>query len=369
MSIDFHGDTRPSMSYGASHSKMVNRYILFILMTAFCFLPGLSCARLPANGTLTPTSTSTLNPTTEISPTAIITPVSFGSKENPFVLGLVTQPGGSPIILEAGIQLASRLSQETGYQVLAKEFTDYPSLFDALKKNTVHIVFLPPLTYIYAHQRDLVEVSLLTDHFGVFLYGTQFLANKADNFKPFIDEDTGANTAGSDAALQQFQGKRPCWTEPSSISGYIYPDALLKTNSIQVQDPAELQTHAGVIRALFVRGICDFGATFSILGDPRTSEYVSDLPGVLDQVQVIWRSDAIIPNLNVSFNTSIATDLRKIFSDAFRSIAQTEDGRKNLSDANNYDIKDLKEYPDSTYDPLRDAIQADKSPLILMLGK
>jgi phosphonate transport system substrate-binding protein len=356
-----------SMIFGAERSLKIHRVFTYLVVVSFllALLPG--CSRLSPSAEPTPTVEPTVLP--EPTSTPYATPVPLGSEGNPFILALVTGPGGSPPALAAGIQVASRLTQETGYQVQAKEFTDYPSLFVDLKKNHAHITFLPPLTYIYARQRDLVEVSLLSDHFGVFLYGIQFLANKADNFTSYVDPDSGANTAGPDTALAQFKDKRPCWTEPSSISGFIYPASVLMANNISYQDPAELQTHAAVIRGLYVRGICDFGATYSILGDPRTSEYVSDLPGVLDQIQIIWRSDPVIPNLNVSFNQSVPPDLRKILSDGLIAMVQTEDGRRMLSDANDYDIKDLKEYPDSTYAPLRDAVNNTVSPLILMLGK
>jgi len=39
-----------------------------------------------------------------------------------------------------------------------------------------------------------------------------------------------------------------------------------------------------VVRALYVKGICDFGATYALAGDPRTaSAVVVDLPDVQDK--------------------------------------------------------------------------------------
>jgi phosphonate transport system substrate-binding protein len=356
------------MNYGSSHGVTRWRKIISILLAGIVLFSAAACELplLSALAPATPSPTATPDLALTPFPTATIAPV--GTDANPIRLALIAKSDVSQDRLQAGIAIASQLTQATGLTVHAQTYPDYPSLVDALQQGQIHIAFLPPLTYLYARERDLVQIALLANHFGVYLYGTQLIANQASGFTSYFDSTAGKNTVEPGEALQQFSGKRPCWTDPGSASGYIYPIGLLKANNIEIADPAIVQSHAGVIRALYVQGICDFGATYAGMGDPLTSNSVSDLPGVQNQIVILWRSDPVIPNLNVSFSTSLPVDIQDRLSGAFMSYAQTDEGRSTLSLANDYDIKDMQQYDDSAYDALRNAVNQSGTALINMIG-
>lgn len=334
---------------------------MILFLATACEQP-LFTALASATPSPTPTPDFALTPF----PTATVAPI--GTDDNPIRLALIANSDASQVRLQAGIDIASQLTEATGLTVHAQTYPDYPTLIAALQQGQLHIAFLPPLTYLYARERDLVQVKLLANHFGVYLYGTQLIANQASGFTPYFDSKTGQNTVEPGEALQQFAGKRPCWTDPGSPSGYIYPIGILKANNIETANPSIVQSHAGVIRALYVQGICDFGATYAGMGDPLSSNSVSDLPGVQNQIVVLWRSDPVIPNLNVSFSTILPDDIQDRLSGAFMNYAQTDEGRNALSLANDYDIKDLQQYDDTIYDALRDSVNQSGTALINFIG-
>ncbi len=312
---------------------------------------------LSATPTITPGPLTTPTPSPE--PTLTPTPKPVGDPTNPLVLGAVSE-NSSPEVTDANNLLADRLSQYSGLTVKSRIFTSYQSLIDEMLGRRVHVAWLPPMTYLYASQFGLAEVAIQVNHFGVYKYGSQFLANVSSGIVPYYDPISGFNSADAPTALAQFAGKRPCWVEPGSVSGYIVPAGILALNGIQTGEAAFTQSHAGVVRALYVKGVCEFGATFSISGDPRTASAVlEDLPDAIERIPVIWRTDAIIPNLNIAFIAGMPEDRAKALTAAYLQLARQEDGLPLLSlAAGNYQIDAIKPGDDAEYNPLRDIVAA-----------
>jgi phosphonate transport system substrate-binding protein len=255
--------------------------------------------------------------------------------------------------------------------VQSRVLPSYQALVDEISNRRVHIAWLPPLTYLYASRIGVAQAALLANHFGVFQYGSQFLANTSSGFTPYFDPISGLNSADAATALAQFNGLRPCWVDPGSASGYIVPAGLLALNQIPIGEPAFTQSHSSVVRSLYVKGVCDFGGTFAISGDPRTASTVlQDLPDAIERIPIIWRSDAIIPNLNISYIAGLPEDRVKALNASFLQIAQQPEGLALLSStADNYQVDALKPVDDSVYDRLREFVDALDLSLANYLGK
>ncbi|GAP05749.1 MAG TPA: hypothetical protein DEQ80_00450 [Anaerolinea thermolimosa] len=340
------------------------RSLLLMLLVISMALTG--C--LSATPTLTPGPLTTPTPTPL--PTATPTPQPLGHPTNPLILGVVTfenQPG----VAESTARLADQLAEQTGLSVQSLPVDSYQVLLEEFGARHVHIAWLPPLTYLVASQHGLARAALLTSHFGVYLYGTQFLANASSGFTIYFDPVRGVNLADAPEALSQFDGRRPCWVDPTSASGYLVPAGLLALHGIHTTEPAFTRSHAGVVRSLYVQGICDFGATFSISGDPRTATTVlNDLPDALERIPILWRSEPIIPNMNLSFITGLPESTEKQLIDAFLEIASSPEGLSLLSSsAGEYQIEALKPIEDSLYNPLREALDALQVNLNELIGK
>ncbi|GAP14430.1 ABC-type phosphate/phosphonate transport system, periplasmic component [Longilinea arvoryzae] len=303
-------------------------------------------------------------------PTPTFTPEPLGSEGNPVILGLVPAENAPDQAAQAAT-LAEKLSSAVGFSVNILVVDDYESLLAKMQAGSVHLVFLQPITYITAHQNQLADVALLTNHFGVYYYGAQFLANIDSGFSSYFDPNTNSNTADAATALGQLNGAKPCWADPTSVSGYILPAGILAQNEITVANGATLLSQTGIIRALYIKGICDFGVTFAISGDPRTSSAViNDLPDVRERVMILWQSDPVIPNLNLSYTPALPAEMRSVLTQTFLDLVKSDDGKALLAAAaGDYEIQDMRVVDDSVYDPLRSAVDALGLDVYQALGK
>ena len=142
------------------------------------------------------------------------------------------------------------------------------------------------------------------------------------------------------------------------MTGFILPESFLNANQIQTQQAALTQSHSAMIRALYITGICDFGASYVFSGDPRSaSNVIQDLTDVNEKIVPIWVSEAIIPNLNLSVHTIIPEELRQEILLSFLVLVKTEEGKQLMIEMNDYTIDDLMIINNSIYDPLRDILQ------------
>jgi phosphonate transport system substrate-binding protein len=330
---------------------------------------------LGACGRATPSPTPTVTPSATPGPTATPLPSRTptlpppASEENPLVLGILSETS-DPKAVAAGDEIAQQVARITNFKVQARLYTTTQGLLADLQASKVHVVFLQPFTYIYARQKGLVQPVLLTNHFGVYQYGSAIYANVASKFTIYFDPAKGQNTVDPATAFKQFDGKRPCWVEPASSSGYIVPLGMLTEKGVKLKEGVLTQSHTSVIRALYITGICDFGATFATTGDPRTAAAVTqDLTDVMNRIVLIYQIDPIIPNMNVSVLASLPRETRDDLVFALRDIVRGDKGKAAFSAAAAYDIADLKPIDDTLYDPLRTYLKYSGSSLETLLGK
>ncbi|MRR29526.1 hypothetical protein EG834_04160 [bacterium] len=319
------------------------------------------------------TATPTLDPTPTtgvIGPTATTPPMPLGDPSNPILIGYVLNQD-DPQSQAAIESLVQELDQRIGLTFGAVIFPTYEQMLDMLKAGNVHGAWLQPLTYIYASSQGLVDVQLLTNHFGTYYYGTQFLANVENGFTTYFDSQTNTATSDAETALRQLDGRRPCWTEEGSISGHIYPLGILQGLNINPLPGAIVQSHTAVIRSLYIKGICDYGVTFAYSGDPRTSSAViNDLPDVDQKVIVLWQSPPDIPNLNFSTIPSLPDPIRAKLVSVLVDLIKTDEGKALLTQANNaYDVQDLGVVDDSVYEPLRQTVRRSGITITDFLGR
>lgn len=343
------------------------RYVQFINLGLLLALGLLSFG---CQSTRTQESPS-LTETPSLSPSQTPTQPPLGSPDNPLILGFDTSQDPQNSNTDARQTLANEISNLSGISIQIKEYGSADDVFDAFAKGDIHLSWLYPLTYLAIHQKNHGTIGLLTNHFGTYFYGAQFLANVESGFVSYFDTSTNTSTASAEDALPQLNGKRPCWVDPGSLSGFILPNGFLEQNNIETQPGVITQNHTSVIRALYIKGICDFGATFSISGDPRTSSAIlNDLPDAVGRVIVLWQTPADIPNLNLTYQNSISDDIRATINQAFITWIKKEGSKLTLSTAlNNYEVQDLRIVDDSIYDPLRQAVDLSGVDVSAWIGR
>ncbi len=157
------------------------------------------------------------------------------------MLGIVSETNDPKAIAAAGV-IIDEIARITNFSVTPKIYSSHTALLADLQANKAHIVFLQPFTYIWAKQKGLAQVVLVTNHFGVYQYGGQFLANVTSKFTIFYDPAKDQNTVAPATALKQFDGKRPCWVDPTSAAGYIVPLGALANQGFKVKEGVMTQS-------------------------------------------------------------------------------------------------------------------------------
>jgi len=314
-----------------------------------------ACAQPTAAPAATEAPTTAAPATTEApteAPTAAAAAKPLGTADNPIIMALAPSATADQLTV-GGDAIAKQLNELTGYTFKVIIPNSYTALIEAMASGNAQIGWMPTFAYLLAKQKGAATVALVTVRNGSDFYGAQYVANVSSGFTPYFDPATNKNTADAPTALKQFDGKRPCFTDPLSTSGYIIPGGLLSQYGVKYRTPAAVQGHPAVVSALYVGGICDFGATYV---DARTS-IQKTYPDVMDKIVVIWRTDNIIPNDNVSYSSTMPADVAAKLTQALLDMSSTDSGREVLKNMG-YDIEGLKVAEDSFYDPFRAALQA-----------
>ena len=319
------------------------------LILANCSLPAIGLA--PATATATPTNVppeTTPTATSSAFPTA-----ELGLAENPLILALPPSVN-SPEQINAAKVIASLLTERTGYTVVTIAPNSYTELVDALSKGNAHIVLLNPYAYELAYQKDLVRASYAVIKEEEGTYGAQFLATRRGGFNSYFNQASGENTEDAPIALAQFAGKKPCWSDEMSPSGYVIPLGYLNKNQIITKPAAFVEGHPTVVRSLYASGICDFGATYI---DARKFPSLEDqFPDLIEQVIVVWQIPAIIPYDVLAFSTDMPQPMRDLLASFVPAIMQTESGKAAFKTA--YDIDALQPVNDGYYEEFRTYLHA-----------
>jgi phosphonate transport system substrate-binding protein len=313
----------------------------------------------PAATTVPTAVPPTAVPPTKVPPTAVpptattVPPPALGTADNPIILALAPSANTTELV-SGGDAIAAKLTEMTGYTITVNVPTSYAALVEAMGSGNAQVGFLPTVPYIVAYYKGYATIGLITLRNGADHYAYEIVVNQAriddGTFKSYYDTATSKNTADAATALAQFAGKRPCYTDPLSSSGYLVPAGFFAANNIKTLAGAWVQGHPQVIKAVYLSPkseICDFGAAYV---DARTA--VTDLPNVNDKVTIVWVSDPIIPNDTISFAASVPVDVKAKLVTALETIASTPDGLTLLKNGG-YSIGGLKAVDDSFFDQYR----------------
>jgi len=286
----------------------------------------------------------------------------LGLAENPLILALPPSANSSEQI-NAARALAAQFTERTGYVVVVVVPDSYADLVDALEKGNAHIVLLDPLSYALAYQKDLVRAQYATVKDEKIAYGAQFLAPRKGGYTSYFNAETGENTADSSVALAQFNDKKPCWSEETSPSGYVIPLGLLNQAQVLTRSAAFVGGQPTVVRSLYVGGICDFGSTYI---DARKFPSLEDeMPDLLEQVLVIWRTPEIIPYEVLAFSTTMPQPMRELFSNLIPAILQTDAG--NTAFQTVYGTVDVQAVNDGDFSDFHILVKESRVDLTLLL--
>src|SRR3712207_524689 len=237
------------------------------------------------------------------------------------------------------------LQEVTGLQFTVSVPTSYAAVIEAMGSERVDVGWLAPFAYILARDKFQAEVILASVRGGSKTYTGQIIAHV----------DSGITS------VEQLQGKKFAFVDPSSASGFLYPNALLASRGVDYKTAFSETIFAGghdkVVIAVYNKQV-DAGATFGdsvpgVMTDARTTVQ-STIPDVLEKVKPIASTEPI-PNDTVSVRRGLRPDIVTVIRDGLLAVAQTPDGQRTLRDL--YRIDGLAPSADSDYESVRRAAQ------------
>lgn len=328
-----------------------------LLLTLSLVILGCSLPVQLTLGTPTPSPTPTQLPAPTQTPLATPEP---GTEKNPLILALGISAHPSPELIAAGEVIAAFIESQTGYRLVTIVPSSESALVEALDKGNAHIASLSPYAYLLARENDSVTAIMAGIREGQMFYGAQFIANRDGGFISYYDAERDENTAEAAAALQQFQDKKPCWSDAVSPSGYVTPLGALNQAQVQVSSAAFLEGQADVVRAVYADDICDFGATF--IDARQLPALEANYPDVIDKVRVIWRVPNVIPYENMSLSNSLPLEMRRVIQRAFIDLMLTPEGKSAMQTV--YGMDELQIAEDVMYADFALYVKASRLDLV-----
>jgi phosphonate transport system substrate-binding protein len=255
----------------------------------------------------------------------------LGSADHPLVMAFVpsTEAQG---VMTSGEELSSLLAQQTGLAVKSTIATSYVSIVEGMGAGQIQLGWLPPVAYVFAHQRNGDEALFKVVRHGKPTYRGQVMVLADSPYKTLAD----------------LKGKRVAFPEQTSASGYYYPATLFKSAGIDPEtdiQPSFAGGHDAALLAL-AHGDADAACGFE---DIRT-KVGSQVPDAMTRIRVLAYTPEI-PADNVSAAAGLPADLRDKLRTGLAAVAASPEGQQILKQL--YDIDGLQPVTDSDYAPVR----------------
>lgn len=183
--------------------------------------------------------------------------------------------------------IAKLLERETGMKVTIQQATDYAAIIEGQRAGKIDLAMYGPLSYVMARDGGVpVEpVGSLID---------------AKGEKPGYTSTAWVPAASPITDLKGFAGKKVCFVDKASTSGYLYPSAGLKADGIDPETGVTPVMAGGHDAALLATksGQCDAGFAY----DTMVSELVKKGQLKDGELKKVWTSQ-VIPGSPMAMNT------------------------------------------------------------------
>jgi phosphonate transport system substrate-binding protein len=302
----------------------------------------------------TPQPAPALAPIPTLTPTISLPTAPLGSGQNPLILALTPSTHPSSAVDTAGQMLAAQLEKSTGYKVVVVIPPNETELIKAFGIGNADIGVLSPFGYLLASQQGHVQAAFAQKQAGNLFYGAQFISKSDAGFVTYFDPIASTNLADAPVALMQLRGKKPCWADGFSPSGYVVPLGFLGKAGVNTLAPAFVGGQPTVVRAVYANGVCDFGATYI---DARAYPGLEDTyPDVMKKIMVLWQIPAIIPYETLVFVNGMTIDMQRALIRGFVDTMSTPDGKSSMQTLFGFDAMDVVQ--DAQYEEFRKAVTA-----------
>lgn len=240
--------------------------------------------------------------------------VSGGSDDRQ-VLVFATVPSDRPSDQYRDQQpIIEMLKKETGREIHFQIGTDYAAIIEGLRDKKIDIADFGPFSYVLAKQQG-AEITVV--------------AARVDK----KSEDPGYQSYGFTQAdspirtLADFRGKKICFVDRNSTSGYLYPGAGLLAVGIEPEKDATpffAGRHDASVLAVANRQ-CDAGFALDRMVDQQLIERGLLQPG---QIRTVWKSETI-PDPPLAIADHLHSELHRHLTTILREKANADYLRAN----------------------------------------
>jgi len=186
----------------------------------------------------------------------------------------------SSALEESYAPLVEALAEELGLEIEFYQATDYAGIIEAQVAGRVDLAQYGPFSYVLAKTRG-AEIDVT----GVMTEGP--------DIEPGY-QSYGIARADNDSinSITDFAGKKVCFVDPGSTSGYLYPIQGLITNDIDPETgvtPVFAGGHDASVLSV-KNGDCEAGFAFDAMVDTNLIESGDIAEG---EIKTVWKSETI----------------------------------------------------------------------------
>ena len=207
--------------------------------------------------------------------------------------------------------LIKLLEKETGSTVEFVQASDYAGVVEGMIADNVDLAFFGPFAYVVAgiNGAKITPLGAVIEEEGAEPGYQSYGLARSDN--------------AAINGLPDFAGKKVCFVDPGSTSGFLYPSAgLIEAGVIKSGSEADISAAMSPIyagghdaSALAIKnGDCDAGFAFDSMVDETMIQKGDLAPGDL---KTVWKSEVIAGSVfaaNDSLGTEAIDELKAIFT-------------------------------------------------------
>jgi phosphonate transport system substrate-binding protein len=266
----------------------------------------------------------------------------LGSEKNPIKFFIV--PSVDVKVIEESTKLMQKyLEAHTPYKYKIGIPASYIAVVEAFGTNRADVASINPYGYVMAHERYGAQALLMTIRHGESSYKAQFLAKANGPIKK----------------LEDFNGKKFAYVDPSSISGYLMPLKIFKDRGIKPKETVFAMRHDNVVSMIY-QGQVDGGVTFYSPPDKGEIQdarrlVLSQYPDVEKKVKIVELSPSI-PNDPIVFRKDMPEEMKKKVIEGIIAFAKTPEGKDSMQKLSS--VTGFQPCTDKDYDSTRDLIKS-----------
>ncbi|GHJ36978.1 phosphate/phosphite/phosphonate ABC transporter substrate-binding protein [Streptomyces sp. TS71-3] len=233
---------------------------------------------------------------------------SGGSGKDTLVLAAV--PAENSTDLQSSYQTVIKLlEKETGKKIQFQKATNYAAVIEGQRAGKIDIAQYGPFSYVQAKSSGVKTTPVAA---SVQTKGA------LPGYKSYGIVKSGSTIHD----LRGFKGKKVCFVDPNSTSGYLYPHAgLLKAGVDPAKGITSVMAGGHDASVLAVKsGQCDAGFAYDTMVDKQLVEKGQIKKG---EITTVWKSP-LIPGSPVAISDSLDPKLKQQISDVYQKMANVD---------------------------------------------